>query len=206
MSQIFKKIILKIKNKNKSYKIFIFILLGILLFTASFWLYNRTQKQPNKLVAGITSEKTTPAPQKTSSKDWKLKIKKLNITAPIILNVDGANKEIYFQALQNGVAHMKNTALPGEGNTVIFGHSNFYENDPGLYKKVFMNLDQLIIGDEIKIIDKNQEIIYQVNETKIVDPTETSIVQPTINKQLTLITCWPPGTIDQRLIIIADLK
>jgi len=32
------------------------------------------------------------------------------------------------------------------------------------------------------------------------------VINPTDNKQLTLITCWPPGTIEQRLVIIANLQ
>jgi LPXTG-site transpeptidase (sortase) family protein len=137
--------------------------------------------------------------------DWVLAIDKLNISVPIILRVDGADKEAYFNALQGGVAHMKNTALPGEGNTVIFGHSNFYDDDPGQYKQIFSTLDQLVIGDEIKIESKEKTLTYTVNSTNLVNPSDVEVVKPTENKQLTLITCWPPGSIGQRLVVIATL-
>ncbi|PIT97447.1 hypothetical protein COT77_01385, partial [Candidatus Berkelbacteria bacterium CG10_big_fil_rev_8_21_14_0_10_41_12] len=138
--------------------------------------------------------------------EWTFSIKKLEISVPIVLNVSGSDKDEYFAALQNGVAQMKGTALPGEGNTVIFGHSSYYKDDPGQYKKIFATLDQLETGDEIKIASKDKELTYIVRENKLLDPTDVEIVEPTNDKRLTVITCWPPGTLDQRLVVIAYLK
>lgn len=199
------------KNKNKifshrslklgRFKIIGLILLVVIIIAGGFWWQNRPKPQPTAIKTTTTSVKKAIV-----QPNWELKIDKLAISAPIILNVDGADKDAYFKTLQSGVAQMKDTALPGEGNTVIFGHSNFYEDDPGKYKKVFATLDQLVIGDEIKIINKNETLTYIVSINKLVDPTNVNVVKPTQNKQLTLITCWPPGTIDQRLIVVADLK
>ncbi len=79
-----------------------------------------------------------------------LVIPSLNLDAPVIADVDGSNKEEYFKALENGVAHFKGTAKPGEGSNIfIFGHSSFYKNRPGNYKEIFKNLEQVKTGDEI---------------------------------------------------------
>jgi LPXTG-site transpeptidase (sortase) family protein len=189
--------------KSKIFKVFSVILIVAIIFVIAYVIFYKTRPKadtfkitPNQVVATKTKPVT----------DWSLSIAKLDIQAPIILNVDGADKDAYFKSLQSGVAQMKGTAKPGEGNTVIFGHSNFYEDDPGKFKTVFAHLDQLVIGDEIQIVSKEQALIYIVSKTEMVDATDVSVAQPTENKQLTLITCWPPGTINQRLIVIADLK
>lgn len=191
--------------KHKNLKIILFILVVFILVLVGY-PFEQKIKITNRLIAPKKTNVVAEKP-KTINQNWTLQISKLDISVPIILNVDGTDKDAYFKALQNGIAQMSGTASPGEvGNVVIFGHSNFYEDDPGHYKKIFSTLDQLAIGDEIKIISKGQTLIYIVSKTELVDPTDVSVIQATTNKQLTLLTCWPPGTIDQRLVVIADLK
>ncbi len=135
--------------------------------------------------------------------DFFISIDKISVNAPVISDVDGADKEAYFSSLQKGVAHMSGTAKPGEkGNVVIFGHSNFYENDPGSYKQVFKNLNEIQSGDKIDIRYKGQNYNYAVAKQQIVKPEDTWIISAPYD--LTLITCWPPGTIEKRLIIFAN--
>ncbi len=136
-----------------------------------------------------------------------LEIEKIGISAPIILNVDGNDMENYLKTLENGVAHMNKTALPGAvGNSVIFGHSSYYRSKPGSYKTVFAPLDELSDDDLIKITFNENVFQYRVSEIKKIQPEETSVVeQNNSNHKLTLITCWPPTTTDQRLVIVANL-
>lgn len=135
--------------------------------------------------------------------DFMLRIDKLSINAPVIPDVDGADKDKYFASLQRGVAQMEGTAKPDEkGNVVIFGHSNFYENDPGAFKQVFKNLDELNSGDEILVHYQDADYKYKVQKQQIVKPTDTWVISAKYD--LTLITCWPPGTIEKRLIIFAN--
>lgn len=138
-----------------------------------------------------------------SSSDFQLRIEKLNINVPIMPDVDGADKDAYFASLQHGVAQMEGTAKPNEkGNVVIFGHSNFYESDPGAFKQVFKNLDELNPGDEILIHYKDNDYKYKVQKQQLVKPTDTWVINA--KHDLTLITCWPPGTIEKRLIVFAN--
>jgi LPXTG-site transpeptidase (sortase) family protein len=138
-----------------------------------------------------------------ASGDFMLRIDKLSINVPVIPDVDGADKNTYFTSLQRGVAQMEGTAKPNEkGNVVIFGHSNFYESDPGGFKQVFINLDQLQKDDEILIHYKDTDYKYKVQKQQIVQPTDTWVISAKYD--LTLITCWPPGTIDKRLVIFAN--
>ena len=52
-------------------------------------------------------------------------IPKIKAQAPLILNVDPWNENIYKESLKKGVAHAKGTPLPGEsGRSFIFAHSS----------------------------------------------------------------------------------
>lgn len=132
-----------------------------------------------------------------------LKISKIKVEAPIILDVNGNNKEIYFKALEGGVAHFRGTAKPGEGSNIfIFGHSSFYPDRPGDYKEIFLSLADLSLDDEIIIYYQGKNYQYRVVETKIVEPTDVSVLKPTAQEQVTLMTCVPPGTVEKRLVVI----
>jgi len=136
-----------------------------------------------------------------------LDIDKINVKAPIIFDIDGADENKYFKALEKGVAHMKNTSKPGEqGNVIIFGHSSAAIGATGGYNEIFAKLNNLNTNDEIKIKDSknNKEYRYKVNEKKIVLPTDVDIVNNTKNNQLTLFTCWPIGSDEKRLVIVAN--
>ncbi len=138
----------------------------------------------------------------------RISIAKIAISAPIITNVDGNDMQDYLKALENGVAHLKKTALPGEaGNSVIFGHSSYYTAKPGNYKGVFAKLDQLARGDAIQIRYDHKNYTYKVFESKIVKPEDVSVVaQDKTKEQLTLITCWPPKTVTDRMVVRASLE
>ena len=135
--------------------------------------------------------------------EFNLSVPKLGISVPVIPNVDGKNKEIYDEALNNGVAHYKNTALPNSGsNIVIFGHSSTVLGI-GKYAKVFATLNQLNPGDEIVINFNQKTYTYSISEKKVVSANDLSVILPTEREQLTLLTCWPVGTAKERLAIIA---
>lgn len=141
-------------------------------------------------------------------KGYWLHIDKLQINVPIVIDVDGKNKTAYFKSLEDGVAHMKGTAKPGEpGNTFIFGHSSYYESSPGNYKKIFATLNDIEENDEIIIkLDNKQTWRYKVKDKEIIEATQTEVThQDKSKKILTLMTCWPIGTKDKRLVVIANL-
>lgn len=140
-----------------------------------------------------------------SFEDFHLVIPKLNLQVPIISDVDGSDKEAYFRALENGVAHFKGTAKPDEGSNIfIFGHSSFYQDRPGNYKEIFKDLEQLKEGDEIILWYEKKEFRYSVSEIKIINPTQVEVLRPTSYEQVSLMTCVPPGTTLKRLIVIGQ--
>lgn len=176
-------------------------ILPILLIVAAIGIFGISYKKNDSTPGSTTSTQAKNVPAYT---DFHLLIPSLDISAPVIADVDGSNKDAYFKALQSGVAHFKDTAKPGEGsNTFIFGHSSYYFWDPGKYKEIFKNLEDIKVGDEIALWYQGKEYKYKVTQTKVVEPTEVSVLKPTPEEQLTLMTCVPPGTTEKRLIVIA---
>lgn len=154
------------------------------------------------------SVKTYPvSPSPTPSalyNDFHLIISALEINAPVIADVDGANQTAYDKALEDGVAQLLGSAKPGEGSNIfIFGHSSYYWYKPGDYKEIFKNLEDLKVGDEIIIWYQKKEYKYKITETKVVSPNEVDVLKPTSQEQVTLMTCVPPGTTLKRFIAIA---
>jgi sortase A len=130
-------------------------------------------------------------------------ITKLGVNAPLFVNVLPSQT---LPTLEKGVVHYADTALPGQiGNTVIFGHSSDYPWSPGLYKNVFALLDQLVAGDKITIPYKSQRFTYEVTSAKVVRASDLSVLKKTADPQLTLITCYPVGTSQRRLVVSARL-
>jgi LPXTG-site transpeptidase (sortase) family protein len=74
---------------------------------------------------------------------------------------------------------------------------------------VWVKLDKIKAGDEIVLInDKEERINYKVTESpRTVESDDVSIVQ--VNKGeglITLVTCWPPGTTQKRMVVTGTLS
>ena len=175
----------------------IFLILLILILSGAWQI----KKDTKKVLSEIDTTSST-----IHYDDFHLIISKINVDAPIIPDVNGADKDLYFNALEKGVAHLEGSAKPGEGSNIfIFGHSSFYTDEPGDYKEIFRQLEDLKKEDEIIIWHTGKEYRYKVTDIKIVSPQDIDILKPTKNEQVTLMTCVPPGTIINRLIVVAEL-
>lgn len=154
----------------------------------------------------IKQDSSSSAEEETGA-EYTLSIEKIGIEAPLVLNVDGNDKDAYIKSLEDGVAHLKYSALPGaSGNTVIFGHSSYYANKPGNYKKIFATLNDLNIDDRIEIKSTSKTYTYKIVDKLVVKPEETSVVSQDLSKsELTLLTCWPINSTAKRLVIKAIL-
>ena len=114
--------------------------------------------------------------------------------------VEGIDPEI----LKQGPGHYPDTAAPGRpGNFAVAGHRT-------TYGAPFYHLDQLRTGDEIHVVDRQQQTwVYRVTETRVVLPDETWVVGPdplqTGSPVLTLTTCEPRFSAAKRLIVFAEL-
>lgn len=69
----------------------------------------------------------------------------------------------------------------------------------------FFNLDKARVGDKIVINQKDGSYRYTVTEKKVVEKNDRSVLLNTNDYRLTLITCTPLWTSDQRLVVIGKL-
>ena len=158
----------------------------------------------NKASSSPLAETTSESGVTGVLDDFKIEIKKIGVVAPVIKDVDGTNKSVYNKSLKDGVAHYLGTSLPKAGSNIfIFGHSSSLIGQSGDYNEIFKDLNKLVIDDEVMITYEGEKLTYTVSEKKIVESTEVSVLNPTESEQLTLMTCWPIGTNDKRLIVIA---
>lgn len=108
------------------------------------------------------------------------------------------------------LAHMPQTALPGEkGNVFISGHSSISNTFQSKTKRAFfVRLPDLKKGDEIFVSASGQNYKYIVEGIKIVNPTETNVINPpdSEGRYISLMTCVPPGFNTKRLVVLARLK
>jgi sortase A len=136
----------------------------------------------------------------------KIIIPKINVEAPIVFDVPTIQENDIQKGLENGVVHYVTTPNPGEkGNSVIFGHSSSNILNKGKYKFAFLMLKSLEPGDTFIVQKDRKRYVYKVYNEFVVSPTDFSVLGPT-DKQatMTLITCDPPGTSTNRLIIQAE--
>jgi sortase A len=138
-------------------------------------------------------------------------IPKIDVRAPMIWD-SPVDEATMMENLKHGVVHYKGAAKPGEksedgeGNVFISGHSSYYWWDDGKYKTVFVNLDQMNIGDEVGVGYDDYIYIYKVFEKIIVSPDEVSVINQDTDKHImSIMTCWPIGTDSKRLIVKAEL-
>jgi sortase A len=101
--------------------------------------------------------------------------------------------------LRRAVGHIPETVLPGEpGNAGLAGHRDTF----------FRGLRDVRPGDRIVVTTPRSVVTYEVQSTRIVEPTDVSVLQPTSGPTLTLVTCYPfnyIGAAPKRFIVRAQL-
>lgn len=165
-------------------------------------------QQASDAIASASGEKQFPLP--VEEKQFQLLIPKIGINSKVIANVDAANPKSYQAALKQGIAHAQGSGLPGDdgghNKTVfLFAHSTDAPWNIQRLNALFYSIKDLKPKDELSVWFWGKEYRYVVREQKIVASTDVSFLQPQMDKdQLILQTCWPPGTVNKRLLIFAD--
>lgn len=107
--------------------------------------------------------------------------------------------DIRVRDLRKGPGHYPDTPYPGEaGNAAIAGHRTTY----GAW---FRQLDKLVPGDPVYVAYPDVTVTYEVERVFIIEPTDWSVVAPTPYPALTLTTCHPLYSAEQRLVVRAKL-
>ncbi|MGB3023758.1 MAG: sortase [Candidatus Saccharimonadales bacterium] len=136
-------------------------------------------------------------------------IPKINVDAPIVYGLTTLAEPQVQAALKNGVIHYPipgANANPGEkGNAVFLGHSSNDVFDDGRYKFIFVQLEQLTIGDTFYLHFNSTRYTYRVSGTETILPNEVSkLVTNSAIPTATLVTCTPVGTAQKRFLVHAD--
>ncbi|OGD94609.1 hypothetical protein A3F02_00690 [Candidatus Curtissbacteria bacterium RIFCSPHIGHO2_12_FULL_38_9b] len=125
------------------------------------------------------------------------------------LKINEAKVKVNSLNFYNYLAHFPGSALPGEvGNSFITGHSVLPQfNDPDNYRTIFTKLSDLEVGDDIDVKIRNRRLRFVVQYAKIVNPHDLTVLSPISQngRNLTLMTCVPPGTNTKRLVVITSL-
>jgi len=121
------------------------------------------------------------------------------ISIPRIKLEDVVLEGVDAHSLLLGPGHMVGSVEPGTaGNSVIAGHRDTF----------FRHIHSLRYGDDIYVLRDGHRFHYVVKSRKIVTPTDLSVLHPSLDSELTLITCYPThaiGPAPQRLIVVAKL-
>ncbi len=136
----------------------------------------------------------------------KLIIPKINVEIPVVYDVATIADAAVEEGLERGVVHYATTPNPGElGNGVIFGHSSNNLFNKGDYKYAFVLLHKLEPGDTFFIENGGKRYTYKIYEKKVVSPKAVEVLS-TQGKPatFTLITCDPPGTSLNRLVVVGE--
>lgn len=138
------------------------------------------------------------------SNQFSVIIPKIGVNANVIPNVDPAD---YTGALQAGVAHASTSFFPDEDGTVyLFSHSTNYDWFVKDLNAVFYLVKNLENDDTVVLMYKGKRYTYKITDKRVVSPKSSSYLYPYAGrKNLILQTCWPPGSVSQRLLIFADL-
>lgn len=121
-------------------------------------------------------------------------ISRLNIKVPVLEGMDS-------KALQVSAGHFEGTGALGKGNYCIAGHNST------IYAEIFNDLDQIQIGDEMYLVDTDDNrtrYLYIVTEYRTVEPNDTWVLNDFGDNRLTVISCTDDGT--QRQVVVGILK
>jgi sortase A len=134
--------------------------------------------------------------EKSSDKEINMiAIPAVGIEAPI---VEGEDED----ALSRGAWRRPLSSTPDEGgNTVITGHRFQYLPPNNL---TFYHLDKAREDDKIFVYWDGMQYDYVVTDIFVVEPSQVEIEENTAEPRLTLYTCTPLWTAQNRLVIIAE--
>ena len=106
-------------------------------------------------------------------------IPSLHLSLPVV-----AAKITYetWEVNETGASFGVGNILPGlEGNTVIFAHAR---------ENLFVTLPDINKGDYVHVFTNKDWFVYQVYETKVVDPNDITVLDSQKAHELTLFTCF----------------
>ena len=149
--------------------------------------------QPPGLTPGPSRQPSNHPLQSAAWTMGELRIPSIDVTETVRLGVSPS-------VLNQGVGQWVGTSEPGKaGNVVLAGHRT-------TWSRPFYDLDDVRQGDSVYMTNgAGEEIMYQVTETLIVDPSDMWITFDRDRPTLTLFACHPKGSAEKRIVVVAEL-
>jgi LPXTG-site transpeptidase (sortase) family protein len=117
-----------------------------------------------------------------------MRIPSVNLELPVFAGTRESN-------LTRGAGRIEGTpALDGEGNTGVAAHRDGY----------FRALKDVALGDIIEVETMSGVEQFRITDLMIVEPEDVHVLDPTTERSLTLVTCYPfyyVGSAPQRFIV-----
>jgi len=177
-----------------------------------------TERSPinDDLVNSAPTENATTSaeamPVAPGSPPTHLSIPSVGIDQPIVevpaqVETVSGQQVLVWSVADYAVGHNNTSADPGQpGNIVLAGHDDWHG-------EVFRNLHSVQQGAEITLTTADDQSHHYI-VTDILYRREVGVplserlitgelIGPTTDERLTLVTCWPYGVDDHRLIVIA---
>ncbi len=182
---------------------------AIVIFILLFGFFNEViiapfiQPSRNDTATPIILSSSSVAPSPTPE----VIIPKINVEIPVDYNINTTSEYVIENDLEQGVIHYPTTTVPGQdGNAAYFGHSSNNILNPGKYKFAFVLLHDLVPGDVFYLTYNDKVYAYKVFSKTIVSPNDVYVLNSVPGHQATatLITCDPPGTSINRLVVVGD--
>jgi sortase A len=141
----------------------------------------------------VQSLANVPLPTASPEQAIRIQIPAIKVDAPIVQG-DG------WEQLKKGVGQQIGSPLPGKpGNLVLSAHND-------VFGEIFRDLDKLKEGDTITIFTSQHTYVYQVRQTRIVEPSQVEVIAPTEDSTITLISCYPYMIDNKRIAVKAAFQ
>ena len=153
--------------------------------------------------AKLVGASVRPQPEYIST-DSLLSIPSLGVETPLIF-VDSTNPKDFYGPLKEGVTHYP-SSLPGQsGTAIILGHSAPNAILRKQFNGVFSDIKDLEPGDEIIVQHEGKRYRYAVEGQEVLQRGQDVLAESLVTTQskLVLLSCWPPGIDNKRLMIKA---
>ncbi len=124
----------------------------------------------------------------------------------------GVNNAVVSTKDTNLAEHMvqynSKATPPEKGNAIIFGHSTLPQlYNPKDYKTILAKAYMLRKGDSLIVTVDNVSYMYKISSIRVVKANDMSVFESNSDDSyLTLVTCTPPGTTWERLVLQARLQ
>jgi sortase A len=148
---------------------------------------------PEHLRPLVQSIANLPLPTPGPAQAMRIQIPAISVDAPV---VQGDS----WDQLKKGVGQHVGTSDPGQtGNVVLSAHDD-------AFGEIFRDLDRLQPGDQILLFTTQQQYVYVVTTSQIVEPTQVEVMNPTSDPTVTLISCYPYMVDNTRIVVFAKLQ